>query len=64
MIEDEGGNEEGGFRRRVEMRRGEVTSMILDGECFGIFFIRVLRVIGYYDVILIDNFYTYFRSFE
>ena len=44
-IEEEGGNEEGGnkkdgLRGRVEMKRGEVTSLILDGECFGIFFIR------------------------
>ena len=52
MIEDEGGNEEGGFRRRVEMRRGEVTSMILDGECFGIFFLRIFGFKGYYDVMI------------
>ena len=36
-----GGNKEDGLRGRVKMRRGEVTSMILDGECFGIFFIRI-----------------------
>ena len=29
-----------------------LTSMILDCECFGIFFIRILRVKWYYDVII------------
>ena len=39
--------------------KGEIgiglTSMIRDGECFGIFFIRVLRVKGYYDVMIYNK---------
>ena len=51
----EGGIKEGGLRGRVEMRRGEVTSMILDGECFGIFFIRILGVKEYYYIMIHKN---------
>ena len=29
--------------------------MILDDECFGIFFIRILKVKGYYDVMIHKN---------